>query len=170
MIAFQRARMGTSAAARRVDAAAHALSAQREAAAERQRQANGRSAAEQAAAAGRRRSDAGQWAEDQLAEWARLQPHIVVRTFKPAWRRIVEEVAEQHGVVVDDLFGPSRKHPIVFHRMEAMYRIADETPLSLPEIGRKLGGKDHTTVLHGIRSHAARHGLPLPRQDDGEPS
>jgi chromosomal replication initiation ATPase DnaA len=35
--------------------------------------------------------------------------------------------------------------------------------MSLPQIGRRLGGRDHTTVLHGIRRHCELNGLPYPR-------
>ena len=36
-----------------------------------------------------------------------------------------------------------------------MYLAKELTPRSLPDIGRRIGGKDHTTVLHGVRKIAA---------------
>jgi hypothetical protein len=66
-------------------------------------------------------------------------------------RAIQEEVAAQYGVTRDDLIGKSRCAKHVTPRQFAMWRIKQETPLSLPSIGRLFGGRDHTTVLHGIR-------------------
>src|SRR5208282_2515025 len=37
----------------------------------------------------------------------------------------------------------------------AMYLAKELTPRSLPDIGRRIGGRDHTTVLHGVRKIAA---------------
>lgn len=72
------------------------------------------------------------------------------------WKRIVEEVCIAHQVSKPELLGSQRERRIVLARHEAMYRMKTETVMSLPQIGRRLGGKDHTTVLHGIRCHEAR--------------
>ncbi len=69
---------------------------------------------------------------------------------------ILRDVAEKHKFTVDDLKGTSRKAPVVRARQEAMWRIHTECRLSLPKIGQRLGSKDHTTVLHGIRQHVRR--------------
>lgn len=70
-------------------------------------------------------------------------------------KQIVRQVAQKHGVSVKDVYSVRRDRPSVAARHEAMYRLREETTLSLPQIGRLLGGRDHTTVLHGIRKHAA---------------
>jgi chromosomal replication initiator protein len=49
------------------------------------------------------------------------------------------------------LGGRSRTREIVLPRQIAMYLLRTETDASLLEIGNELGGRDHTTVLHGIR-------------------
>lgn len=72
------------------------------------------------------------------------------------WRSIIEEVAQKHGVLMSDMRSVRRGRPLVAARHEAMWRMRNETSMSLPEIGRRLGGRDHTTVLHGIRKHEAR--------------
>jgi len=76
---------------------------------------------------------------------------------------IVRSTAAAHRVRVTDILCSSRNRRIVYPRHEAMYRAAVETHASYPQIGRDLGGRDHSTVIHGIRQHAKRNGLPLPR-------
>lgn len=76
-------------------------------------------------------------------------------------RRIVMEVCEKHGVSPIEICSEHRSQRIVVARMEACYRLRKETTWSLPRIGKYLGGRDHTTVLHSVRKHAARNGLPL---------
>lgn len=70
------------------------------------------------------------------------------------WKRIVGEVCEKHGIDWLDLASVRRHKGLPEARFEAMYRMRYETTMSLPAIGRKLGGRHHTTVLHGIRKHA----------------
>jgi chromosomal replication initiation ATPase DnaA len=70
--------------------------------------------------------------------------------------RIVAEVAERHGLTAADLKGPSRLKHISHPRQEAMAALYITGRYSLPGIGRFLGGRDHTTVLVGIRKHEAR--------------
>lgn len=72
------------------------------------------------------------------------------------WRDIVEEVCAKHCVTAAELFSIRRARHIVKARQEAMYRLSVETSMSLPAIGRKMGNRDHTTVIYGIRSHEAR--------------
>ena len=70
--------------------------------------------------------------------------------------RILAEVARKHGLDVAEMTGPARDWCTVHARHEASYRLRSETDLSSPAIARLLGVKDHTTVLMGARSHAAR--------------
>ncbi len=64
--------------------------------------------------------------------------------------RILALTAEAYGVTVTDLESPSRRQPLARARQIAMYLCRDLTDLSLPKIGALLGGRDHTTALHGI--------------------
>ena len=75
--------------------------------------------------------------------------------------QIIETVAVLHHVEPDELTGPSRAMPVVHARHAAMLKVRQLTDLSLPEIGREFG-RDHTTVLHGIRAAAERAGVPVP--------
>ncbi|CAA9574030.1 MAG: Chromosomal replication initiator protein DnaA [uncultured Thermomicrobiales bacterium] len=63
---------------------------------------------------------------------------------------ILELVAGHYGVTVAAIQGKSRKQDIMVPRQVAMYLIRNETTASLVEIGGILGGRDHTTIMHGI--------------------
>jgi chromosomal replication initiator protein len=55
------------------------------------------------------------------------------------------------GVNRGDLLSSRRNRSIVRPRQIGMYLAKSLTSRSLPEIGRRFGGRDHTTVLHAIR-------------------
>jgi chromosomal replication initiator protein len=54
-----------------------------------------------------------------------------------------------------DLLSKRRTRTIVRPRQIAMYLAKEVTGCSLPELGRRMGGRDHTTVLHAIRTIAS---------------
>ncbi len=60
-------------------------------------------------------------------------------------------VARHYNVSKQDLLSSRRTRIIVKPRQVAMYLAKMLTPRSLPEIGRRFGGRDHTTVLHAVR-------------------
>ncbi|MFM2390952.1 MAG: chromosomal replication initiator protein DnaA [Pseudomonadota bacterium] len=64
---------------------------------------------------------------------------------------IQRRVAEHYNVRLSDIVGPKRLRTIARPRQIAMYLAKQLTPRSLPEIGRRFGGRDHTTIMHGIR-------------------
>jgi chromosomal replication initiation ATPase DnaA len=75
-------------------------------------------------------------------------------------RGIIAEVAERHGVTVEALIGERRFVGLVVARHEAMYEIAKQNHgFSYPSIGKVFGGRDHTSVLHGVRRHCKRIGV-----------
>lgn len=69
---------------------------------------------------------------------------------------ILEQIADMYGVTVRDIKGRRRDKAISPARQHAMHNLQDIAEMSLPEIGRLLGGRDHTTVLDGIKNHLAR--------------
>jgi len=60
-------------------------------------------------------------------------------------------VARHYNVSKNELLSNRRTRTIVKPRQVAMYLSKALTPRSLPEIGRRFGGRDHTTVLHAVR-------------------
>ena len=74
----------------------------------------------------------------------------------PNWKAILYEVCQKHDVLMVDILSTRRDVKSVAARQEAMYRMRTETTMSSLQIGRRMGGRDHTTVLHGIRAHKAR--------------
>jgi chromosomal replication initiator protein len=59
-------------------------------------------------------------------------------------------VAETTGVSITELTGDKRSRPVVEARHIAMYLARELTDASLPKIGERVGGRDHTTVLHAV--------------------
>ena len=64
---------------------------------------------------------------------------------------IIKKTCDYYKVRPADLMSPNRARNIVRPRQMAMYLCKKYTTRSLPEIGRKFGGRDHTTILHGVR-------------------
>ena len=60
-------------------------------------------------------------------------------------------MARHYNVSKTELLSNRRTRTIVKPRQVAMYLSKVMTPRSLPEIGRRFGGRDHTTVLHAVR-------------------
>ena len=62
--------------------------------------------------------------------------------------RIQETVIDRFGISMQELVGERRSQSIVYPRQVAMYLCRELTDSSLPKIGKKFGGRDHTTVIH----------------------
>lgn len=75
---------------------------------------------------------------------------------RPGMAVIAQSVAEKHGLRLKDLIGDERSRTYSRPRQEAYYAIYQTGAYSLPQIGRFFGGRDHTTVLFGIRAHEKR--------------
>ncbi|MDR1031554.1 MAG: chromosomal replication initiator protein DnaA [Holosporales bacterium] len=64
---------------------------------------------------------------------------------------IQRKVADHYSIRLSDIHSPRRNVNIARPRQVAMYFAKQLTPTSLPEIGRKFGGRDHTTVIHAVK-------------------
>lgn len=74
---------------------------------------------------------------------------VVMRPKKKASpRRVIQIVAEFYDLKERELLNPSRKQEIVRPRQIAMYLLREDLKCSYPLIGRKFGGKDHTTAIY----------------------
>jgi chromosomal replication initiator protein len=62
---------------------------------------------------------------------------------------VLQAVSRYYGVPMTDLRGKQRDQRIVRPRQLAMYLLRHDGQLSTPDVGRLLGGRDHTTVMHG---------------------
>jgi chromosomal replication initiator protein len=94
-------------------------------------------------------------------------PHVVIPPYKPPHRRIdyllgfrperitidiiQRMAAAQFDIPLAEMKSQRRARVIARPRQVAMYLAKHHTTRSLPEIGRRFGGRDHTTVLHAIR-------------------
>lgn len=86
----------------------------------------------------------------------------ISRALRPGRRspnEIIHDVARKHGMSFAELTGHSRRQKIVKARWEAMHLLRERTTLSLPQIARRLGLHDHSTVIHGLRRYRADGGF-----------
>jgi chromosomal replication initiator protein len=84
-------------------------------------------------------------AQDCLADVLRASERKI--TVEEIQRR----VSEHYNIRLSDMIGPKRLRTYARPRQIAMYLSKQLTSRSLPEIGRRFGGRDHTTVLHGVK-------------------
>lgn len=106
-------------------------------------------------------------APESVEQWVQRQKQIPLPVTKELWFRIVDEIdlvpapvriesiqratSSHYGVSVLDISSFRRTANVVRPRQVAMYLAKTLTLRSLPEIGRRFGGRDHTTVLHAVR-------------------
>ena len=64
---------------------------------------------------------------------------------------IQRKVSDHYNIRLSDMIGPKRLRTYARPRQVAMYLCKKMTSRSLPEIGRRFGGRDHTTVMHGVK-------------------
>ncbi|HOX30354.1 MAG TPA: chromosomal replication initiator protein DnaA [Candidatus Paceibacterota bacterium] len=70
-------------------------------------------------------------------------------------KKVIQGVTEFYDLKEKDLMSSSRKKEIVKPRQVIMYLLREELKASFPFIGRKLGDKDHTTVIHAYKKIAS---------------
>ncbi|MDJ0821630.1 MAG: chromosomal replication initiator protein DnaA [Paracoccaceae bacterium] len=94
--------------------------------------------------------------QDSLADVLRASDR------KISIEEIQRKVAEHYNIRLSDMIGPKRLRAFARPRQVAMYLCKQLTSRSLPEIGRRFGGRDHTTVMHGVKR------IEELRQQDGQ--
>jgi chromosomal replication initiator protein len=104
-------------------------------------------------------------------EMAEREVRDLVRPQEPKRIKIEDiqrVVARQYNVSRSDLLSSRRTANVVRPRQVAMYLAKTLTLRSLPEIGRRFGGRDHTTVLHAVRKIEALVGKDAALSDEVE--
>lgn len=86
--------------------------------------------------------------DDALAYLTPAQGKLTLET-------ILTASADYFGVTVAELTGRARSAKIALQRQIVMYIMREETGASLPQVGQALGGRDHTTVMHGCEKIAS---------------
>jgi chromosomal replication initiator protein len=64
---------------------------------------------------------------------------------------IIRKVADHYNLRLTDILSPRRARSVARPRQVAMFLAKKLTSKSLPEIGRRFGGRDHTTVIHAVK-------------------
>lgn len=64
---------------------------------------------------------------------------------------IIRKVADHYNVRLSDILGPRRSRNVARPRQVAMFLAKKLTTKSLPEIGKRFGNRDHTTVIHAVK-------------------
>jgi len=80
-----------------------------------------------------------------------LRPHLSCTERKVTVDMIQKTVSEHYGLTQADLISERRARAVARPRQVAMWLAKQITTRSLPDIGRRFGGRDHTTVLHAVR-------------------
>lgn len=87
--------------------------------------------------------------------WAKIEAEGLPRSRKAALR-MIEAIAWKHKLPVDDIYGPSRRLPIMAARQEAYWWLYRKFEFSAPQTSQMIGNRDHTCVLQGVPRHEAR--------------
>ncbi len=63
-------------------------------------------------------------------------------------KTIIDAVINYYDLHLEDILGKSREQKLAFPRQVLMYLLREELKISFPSIGKEIGGRDHTTVMH----------------------
>ena len=97
-----------------------------------------------------------------------LRPHLRTGERRITVDDIQKAVSEYYGMKQADLLSDRRNRAIARPRQVAMWLCKQLTTRSLPDIGRRFGGRDHTTVLHAVRNIEELKGVDAPIAADIE--
>lgn len=110
-----------------------------------------------AAAADRYAWNAGAQIERAVVAPAKLPIRRMYETKKrlpnymPLATRVLKSIADEFGMTVEELTGAKRTKQKCIARFVVVGILTEMTQMSLPAMGRRLGGRDHTTILHAQR-------------------
>lgn len=95
-----------------------------------------------------------------------LNAYLAVPYRKTSPQVILKTVADFFNIPAADLTKRSRKKEVVKPRQIAMYLLREEIKLSFPEIGQKLGGRDHSTVIHACEKIKREESVDEPLKNE----
>lgn len=81
-----------------------------------------------------------------------ITPFLATRVQKPIpldHKKIISAICDFFSLTNKDLVGPRRVKELVLPRQIVMYLLSEEVKMTVEKIGQVLGGRDHTTVMHG---------------------
>ena len=82
--------------------------------------------------------------------------------------QIQKKVSEHFNVKMSDMSSARRSRTVVRPRQIAMYLSKNLTSRSLPEIGRRFGNRDHTTVIHAVKKVEELRNMDVSFDEDVE--
>jgi chromosomal replication initiator protein len=65
-------------------------------------------------------------------------------------KTVLQKTADYYEISYNDITGTKRSREVVVPRQIAMFIMREELDMSFPRIAKSLGGKDHTTIMHGV--------------------
>ncbi len=74
-----------------------------------------------------------------------------IKTTRLDYKKVISEINQYFNVKTTDLTGPRRQKELVLPRQIAMFLLYNECKLPLEKVGQILGGRDHTTIMHGVK-------------------
>ena len=77
--------------------------------------------------------------------------HMRDASTKPNIQTILETISRHYDVTIEEIRSSKRPRKIVLPRQVGFYLARQLTGASFPEIGQAFGGKDHSTVMHGVK-------------------
>lgn len=95
-----------------------------------------------------------------------LNAYLSIPYRKTSPQIILKVVADFYNISPADLTKRSRKKEVVRPRQVAMYLLREEIKLSFPDIGSKLGGRDHSTVIHACEKIKKEESISEPLKQE----
>jgi len=95
------------------------------------------------------------WLDREVEALRKQAADVAAEPAGPSVASIIAAVCSHFWITRKELLSARRTRTIVRPRQVAMFLAKEMTPRSLPEIGRRFGNRDHTTVLHACRKIAS---------------
>ena len=88
--------------------------------------------------------------------WDLVEGAEVFGSARPRMSDMLDRVASHNGLSRSELIAPGRRQHVSVPR-QAFMAAAIGAGFSYPQVGRFLGGRDHSTIIHGVEAHRRRY-------------